>query len=95
MNFIEFIDKMILLNEKFNQAQQTCDHELKTTWALPDDIVNAPLNRKCKFCDSYLIMRGSSFTFKGVVYALPYCEKCNTIFEDDVNKIINDWRESQ
>lgn len=45
--------------------------------------------RKCRYCGYQLIIRKNSFRFKGVGYDLPYCRDCNTIFPEDVERVIN------
>lgn len=45
--------------------------------------------KACRFCGNDTVIKKNSFKFKGVGYDLPYCKECNTIFEEDVDKVIN------
>lgn len=45
--------------------------------------------KKCRFCGNDTIIKPNSFVYRGVGYDLPYCKDCNSIFEEDVDKIIN------
>jgi hypothetical protein len=45
--------------------------------------------RKCPYCGGDTIIRPNCFHFRGVSYDLPYCKECNTIYGEDIDKIIN------
>ncbi len=48
--------------------------------------------KKCRFCGNETTIKHCGFRFKGAFYDMPYCKECNTIFEEDVDRIINAMR---
>ncbi len=54
-------------------------------------LVTTPIiKRKCKYCKGKLTVKADAFNFRRKIYALPYCAKCNTIFEEDMLPIMRD-----